>query len=60
VAEFKKAMSEEGVQVVSGTPGRILDLIYRKILDVSNLRVVVLDDIDEVPLIFFCSFFFSE
>lgn len=48
MTETKKAMSE-GVQVISATPGRLLDLIHRKMLDVSNLRVVVLDDIDAVP-----------
>ena len=37
-----------GVQVVVGTPGRILDLIKRGRLDLSQVRTVVLDDADEM------------
>ncbi len=37
-----------GVQVVVGTPGRILDLIKRGRLDLSQVRTVVLDEADEM------------
>ncbi|MGZ6389808.1 MAG: DEAD/DEAH box helicase [Ktedonobacterales bacterium] len=37
-----------GVQVVVGTPGRILDHIHRKTLDLSAIRTVVLDEADEM------------
>lgn len=37
-----------GVQVVIGTPGRMLDLIRRRKLDVSNVRSLVLDEADEM------------
>ena len=37
-----------GVQVVTGTPGRILDHLGRKTLDLSSVRTVVLDEADEM------------
>ncbi len=39
---------ENGAQVVIGTPGRTLDLIRRRKLDVSNIQTVVLDEADEM------------
>jgi len=38
----------KGVDVVVGTPGRLLDLIERKSLDLSQVRTVVLDEADEM------------
>jgi ATP-dependent RNA helicase DeaD len=35
-------------QVVVGTPGRILDLIQRKVLDLSGIRWLILDEADEM------------
>lgn len=37
-----------GVQVVVGTPGRVLDHISRGTLDLSDVRTVVLDEADEM------------
>ncbi|MGZ3678696.1 MAG: DEAD/DEAH box helicase [Ktedonobacterales bacterium] len=37
-----------GVQVVVGTPGRLLDHIRRKTLDLSGVHLVVLDEADEM------------
>lgn len=37
-----------GVDVVVGTPGRILDHIQRKTLSLSDIRIVVLDEADEM------------
>ena len=37
-----------GVHVVVGTPGRILDLVKRGRLDLSEVRTVVLDEADEM------------
>jgi ATP-dependent RNA helicase DeaD len=39
---------EKGVQVVVGTPGRTLDLIRQKALDLRQVRYVVLDEADEM------------
>ncbi len=37
-----------GVDVVVGTPGRLLDLLKRDILDLSGIRTLVLDEADEM------------
>ncbi|MFA9397837.1 MAG: DEAD/DEAH box helicase [Clostridiaceae bacterium] len=37
-----------GVDVVVGTPGRVLDLIRRKRLDLSSIEFLVLDEADEM------------
>lgn len=39
---------KEGAQIVVGTPGRILDHIERKTLNLSQLRTFVLDEADEM------------
>ena len=39
---------KKGTQIVVGTPGRMLDLINRKKLDVSHIRTLVLDEADEM------------
>lgn len=38
----------QGVQIVVGTPGRLRDHLERGALDLSDLRVVVLDEADEM------------
>jgi len=37
-----------GVDIVVGTPGRLLDLIERSVLELSAVRTVVLDEADEM------------
>lgn len=37
-----------GCQVVVGTPGRVLDLIKRKVLQLSHIKWLVLDEADEM------------
>jgi len=39
---------EKGVHVVIGTPGRVHDMISRKHLDTSSLRIFILDEADEM------------
>lgn len=39
---------KQGVQVVIGTPGRIMDHLRRKTLKISNLKMFVLDEADEM------------
>ncbi|NLN84239.1 MAG: DEAD/DEAH box helicase [Firmicutes bacterium] len=38
----------QGCQIIIGTPGRIMDHMDRKTLDLSNLRMLVLDEADEM------------
>ena len=39
---------QNGIDVVVGTPGRIIDLANRRDLDLSKVRVLVLDEADEM------------
>lgn len=43
IKELKK-----GVDIVVGTPGRVMDLIRRKVLPLSNIQCFVLDEADEM------------
>lgn len=47
-AENQIKSLKKGCQVVVGTPGRSLDLIRRKVLKVSSIRWLVLDEADEM------------
>ena len=37
---------EKGVQIISGTPGRIYDMIQRKHLKTRNIKMLILDEAD--------------
>jgi ATP-dependent RNA helicase DeaD len=39
---------KDGAQIISATPGRLLDLLKRKKVDLSRVRTVVLDEADEM------------
>jgi ATP-dependent RNA helicase DeaD len=39
---------KSGCQVVVGTPGRVLDLVRRKVLQLSHIKWLVLDEADEM------------
>lgn len=39
---------KQGAQIVIGTPGRVLDLISRKLLILDNIRIAVLDEADRM------------
>jgi len=39
---------QSGVDIVVGTPGRLLDLASRRALDLSHVKVLVLDEADEM------------
>jgi ATP-dependent RNA helicase DeaD len=49
-APMEKQIRElaQGAQIVSGTPGRVLDHLRRGTLDADGLRVLVLDEADEM------------
>ncbi len=39
---------QQGAQIVVGTPGRIIDLMERRVLNLANVKVVVLDEADRM------------
>jgi ATP-dependent RNA helicase DeaD len=39
---------KSGVQIVVGTPGRIIDLLKRRILNLASVKIVVLDEADRM------------
>jgi len=46
--EIQRNQIKKGAQIIVATPGRLLDLINRKIAKLSNLSYVVLDEADEM------------
>ena len=34
--------------MISGTPGRVLDLLLKKIIDLNSLKILIIDEIDEI------------
>ena len=47
-AQRERRQLQAGVHIVVGTPGRLRDHIERRALDVSGLKIVVLDEADEM------------
>jgi ATP-dependent RNA helicase DeaD len=45
---IQKRALERGVDVVVGTPGRLLDLISQKVLNLNRVHALVLDEADEM------------
>ncbi|SKA86023.1 ATP-dependent RNA helicase DeaD [Clostridium sp. USBA 49] len=39
---------KNGIDIIVGTPGRVLDLIRRNIIDLSSIKFLVLDEADEM------------
>ena len=48
IAEDKKRLKEGGIQVVVGTPGRVVDMIGKKFINTDHLKILVLDEADEM------------
>jgi len=48
IREDVESLKHGGIQVITGTPGRILDLVQRGILDTSGIRMLILDEADEM------------
>ncbi|CCD22741.1 ATP-dependent RNA helicase FAL1 NDAI_0A05860 [Naumovozyma dairenensis CBS 421] len=46
--EDLKKINKNSCHVISGTPGRILDMIKRQLLNVRNIQILVLDEADEL------------
>ncbi|EJS44301.1 fal1p [Saccharomyces arboricola H-6] len=43
-----KKIQKNGCHVISGTPGRVLDMIKRQMLQTRNVQMLVLDEADEL------------
>jgi ATP-dependent RNA helicase DeaD len=39
---------KQGAQIISATPGRLLDLINREVVNLNNVKAVILDEADEM------------
>lgn len=39
---------KQGAQIISATPGRLVDLINRDVVNLSNVKAVILDEADEM------------
>ena len=39
---------EHGVHIVSGTPGRVFDMIQRRTFKTTSIKMLVLDEADEM------------
>ncbi|MDR3205673.1 MAG: DEAD/DEAH box helicase [Candidatus Methanoplasma sp.] len=39
---------EKGADIIAGTPGRVLDMIHRKVLNLSKIKILVLDEADRM------------
>ena len=46
--EFQKRQLNKGVDIVVGTPGRVIDLMERGVLKLGNIEYFVLDEADEM------------
>lgn len=43
-----QALKKDGIDIVVGTPGRVMDLQNRKVLKLQNVKFAVLDEADEM------------
>lgn len=39
---------DAGVHMISGTPGRVYDMIQKKFLNTSKIKMIILDEADEM------------
>lgn len=46
--ERQISLIKKGVHIISATPGRLVDLINRGIVDISRIKTIVLDEADEM------------
>jgi len=46
--EHQIKLVKKGAHIISATPGRLVDLINRKKIDISKIKTVVLDEADEM------------
>jgi len=47
-ASLQQAKLKHGVQVLVATPGRLIDFIYSRLIDLSHVETLILDEADEM------------
>lgn len=47
-AALQQAKLKHGVQVLVATPGRLIDFIYSRLIDLSHVETLILDEADEM------------
>lgn len=47
-ATMQLSKLKHGVQVLVATPGRLIDFIYNRLIDLSNVETLILDEADEM------------
>lgn len=53
-ADIQQSKLKHGVQVLVATPGRLIDFIYSKQIDLSQVTTLILDEADEMLSMGFC------
>lgn len=47
-ADLQRSKLEHGVHVLIATPGRLIDFIYRRMIDLTHVKTIILDEADEM------------
>ncbi len=47
-ADIQQSKLRHGVQVLVATPGRLIDFIYSRLIDLSNVTTLIIDEADEM------------
>lgn len=47
-ADVQQSKLRHGVQVLVATPGRLIDFIYSRLIDLSNVTTLIIDEADEM------------
>lgn len=47
-ADIQQSKLRHGVQVLVATPGRLIDFIYSRLIDLSNVGTLIIDEADEM------------
>jgi len=53
-ASLQQSKLKNGVQVLIATPGRLIDFIYSRLIDLSQVETLILDEADEMLSMGFC------
>ncbi len=47
-ADLQRSKLEHGVHVLTATPGRLIDFIYSRSIDLTHVKTIILDEADEM------------